>query len=720
MPSSGPAGAGARAELEAVNRAARLADGQQVVVPERGPGGTRVAGASGGEEGPISLGTATVEQLDTIEGIGPVTGRRHRRVPRRARRPRLGRPARPGERDRAGDDGVAAGTAAALSVRALAAPAAAASCSGSPSWSRSRSARSGEIRERAEDGLGRGCRRARRRWRAASCSARTRGSTRATSEDFRRSGLSHLLAVSGQNVALLALLAMPLLAALGIPLRERLLWVLGLIAVYVPLAGAGPSIQRAGVMGAPACSRRWPAGAPRASTRWSLAAARDPGDRSRHRRRRRLAAQLRRRRRHLPPRLAAARGDRRADRRRRPGARALAEGVAVTIAATLATAPLIAFHFETLSTTTLAANVLALPAVAPAMWLGMLSAAAAQVPGPAARAAQRGRRAAARLHRPGRRLVRRARTGPRSRSTSASPGLACRSLAPTRSLCACTAAGAGDGWRVVGTRRRPSLAGGRRSLWRHSPLALGRRSAWWRSDAADGPPAGCGSRSSTSARATRSCSSPPRAPAVLVDGGPPGDGILPRSSSRPGSERLGAAIVTHDQSDHAGGIEELLGTLPVAPARLRARRARSCCAAAARPGPMPDRVAAGREMRSGALRLEVLWPPPALSARTGRRRGPEPAGAGPARPLARLLDAADRRRRGGGGAARPGPGRRPQGRPPRQRRRRPGRPARPHPAAARGDLGRRDNSYGHPTPATLAILAEHRVRRCAPTRTGRS
>ena len=72
----------------------------------------------------------------------------------------------------------------------------------------------------------------------------------ATKEDFRRAGLSHLLAVSGQNVTLLALLAMPLLGALGIPLRERLLWVLALIAVYVPVAGAGPSIQRAGVMGA--------------------------------------------------------------------------------------------------------------------------------------------------------------------------------------------------------------------------------------------------------------------------------------------------------------------------------------------------------------------------------------------------------------------------------------------------------------------------------------
>src|SRR3954452_16392352 len=72
----------------------------------------------------------------------------------------------------------------------------------------------------------------------------------ATVESFRRAGLSHLLAVSGQNVALLALLAMPVLALLGMPLRTRLVWVLGLIAVYVPLPGAGPSIQRAGVMGA--------------------------------------------------------------------------------------------------------------------------------------------------------------------------------------------------------------------------------------------------------------------------------------------------------------------------------------------------------------------------------------------------------------------------------------------------------------------------------------
>ncbi|MFI5026233.1 MAG: helix-hairpin-helix domain-containing protein [Solirubrobacterales bacterium] len=67
-------GATGTALLEAINLAARLTDGQQIVVPKEGPGGAPIA-VSGiaPEEGPISLGTATVEQLDTIDGIGPVT-----------------------------------------------------------------------------------------------------------------------------------------------------------------------------------------------------------------------------------------------------------------------------------------------------------------------------------------------------------------------------------------------------------------------------------------------------------------------------------------------------------------------------------------------------------------------------------------------------------------------------------------------------------------------
>jgi competence protein ComEA len=58
---------------DGINLAARLSDGQQVVVP--GPGAA-ASSASGAQSGPISLGSATVEQLDEIEGIGPVTAQK--------------------------------------------------------------------------------------------------------------------------------------------------------------------------------------------------------------------------------------------------------------------------------------------------------------------------------------------------------------------------------------------------------------------------------------------------------------------------------------------------------------------------------------------------------------------------------------------------------------------------------------------------------------------
>ena len=57
----------------------------------------------------------------------------------------------------------------------------------------------------------------------------------------------------------------------------------------------------------------------------------------------------------------------------------LADALAVTAAATLATAPLMALHFEQVSLASLPANLVAAPAVAPVMWLGMGSIALAQV-----------------------------------------------------------------------------------------------------------------------------------------------------------------------------------------------------------------------------------------------------------------------------------------------------------------------------------------------------
>jgi len=68
------------ADLEGVNLAAKVADGQQVIVPRKGAGADAATGpAAAGEAGaagaspPVSLNTATPDQLDTLDGVGPAT-----------------------------------------------------------------------------------------------------------------------------------------------------------------------------------------------------------------------------------------------------------------------------------------------------------------------------------------------------------------------------------------------------------------------------------------------------------------------------------------------------------------------------------------------------------------------------------------------------------------------------------------------------------------------
>ncbi len=68
-----------RADLTKVNLAARLADGQQIVVPQLGAapaaaGGDASAGGSTGAK--VSLASATAEQLDGLDGIGPTLAKR--------------------------------------------------------------------------------------------------------------------------------------------------------------------------------------------------------------------------------------------------------------------------------------------------------------------------------------------------------------------------------------------------------------------------------------------------------------------------------------------------------------------------------------------------------------------------------------------------------------------------------------------------------------------
>ncbi|MDO8213993.1 ComEC/Rec2 family competence protein [Conexibacter sp. CPCC 206217] len=236
-----------------------------------------------------------------------------------------------------------------------------------------------EIRGRAEHALSQGLQRPQAALLRGMVLGQDEALSERTRDEFRASGLSHILAASGQNVALLLALALPLLTVAGLGLRPRLSAALALIALYVPLAGGGPSIQRAGVMGA---ATTVAALAGRAASRWYallLAAAAtlalnprasgDPGWQLSFVAVVAIAL--------ATPALSA-----RLRRRRVPVA--VADAAAMSLAATLGTAPLLALHFEQLSLVSLPANMLAAAAIAPIMWLGMLAAALGQLAAPLA------------------------------------------------------------------------------------------------------------------------------------------------------------------------------------------------------------------------------------------------------------------------------------------------------------------------------------------------
>ncbi|HET8757917.1 MAG TPA: ComEC/Rec2 family competence protein, partial [Solirubrobacteraceae bacterium] len=228
-------------------------------------------------------------------------------------------------------------------------------------------------RRRAEAGLGRGL--------AEPEAALARGMVLGQDEqlgddvrdDFKRSGLAHVLAVSGQNVMLLATLVLGAGALVGVPLRARLVIALALVATYVPLTGAGPSIQRAGVMGAAGLvaalagrpAHRWYALVLAAAITLAVnpRAAGEPGWQLSFAAVVSLLA--------LVPALRGWLG------RALPGP--VADVAAMTVAATVGTAPLMALHFGQVSLAALPANLLAAPAIALIMWLGMLGAGAAQI-----------------------------------------------------------------------------------------------------------------------------------------------------------------------------------------------------------------------------------------------------------------------------------------------------------------------------------------------------
>ena len=383
----------------------------------------------------------------------------------------------------------------------------------------------------------------------------------------------------------------------------------------------------------------------------------------------------------------------------------------MTAAATLATAPLIAFHFGELSTVTLVANLLALPAVAPAMWLGMLAAAAGQVPGFPVEAVNAARRACCSPTSP------RSPPGARGPSwasveVSLGPGglvgsyaaiAAARALRPAPAappagiaLAAGRRSSAARCWpRLRAARGSASLAG------RRSPAPAGRAAAARRRPADHGPRRRPGRRDPAAAGrgAARSSSTAAR-PATA----------WPRKLREAGVERLAAAVVTHDQSDHAGGIEE---------AARRGADRDACSTGSPAAGCSGRPRAAGVPAEPGRRRRPAALGPPPPRRSSGRRRrcstaptpartptawrwSPSPAGAAsrccspptprPSRP-------------------RSTPVRSTCSRSPTTAARTPGLDGlleRTMPRLAVISVGE-DNPYGHPTAATLATLAAHGV-----------
>ncbi|MTD42803.1 MBL fold metallo-hydrolase [Conexibacter sp. W3-3-2] len=413
---------------------------------------------------------------------------------------------------------------------------------------------------------------------------------------LRDAGLAHLVAASGQNVVLLATLVLLVGAALGLPLSARLGVALVLVALYVPLAGAGPSIQRAGVMGAAGLVA---ALAGRPASRWYavlLAAAAtlvlDP----------RATGDVGWRLSFLavlgllvaaPPLRAAL------VRRRVPGP--LADALATTVAATLATAPLLALTFGQTSLVTLPANVLAAPLVAPVMWTGFVAATLGQ--GLPAIGAQVASLAALPLEL----LVA---VGVRA---AAIPG-ATAAVPAALVTAVCGLGLAAIRW----PRVRAATPGLLLAL-----VALGLALAP-RPEAVLARPAGLrlafldvGQGDATLVQHGDH--------AILVDAGPPDGGVVERLAQL-GVRRLDVLVVTHAQDDHDGGAPAVLDALPVGlvldgrDGQPSAQGPRLVAAARARRVPRrpPDR---GQLVRAGPITLRVLSP---VAEPAARHAGEDP------------------------------------------------------------------------------------------------
>jgi competence protein ComEC len=402
---------------------------------------------------------------------------------------------------------------------------------------------------------------------------------------FRASGLYHLLAVSGQNVAFIAVGVLVLGWLLGVPRWVGQLGVLVAVLGYVLAVGWQPSVVRAGVAGCLA-SLAWLAARP--ADRWYfllLGAAvllawnpytlLEPGFQLSFAA---VAAIF----------VAVPRLGRVLEGYPLPGP--LRPVLAVSVACGLVTAPILWLQFGSVPLYSVLANAAAAPVVAPMLGLG-LAAAALEPVAPAAALAV----------------------------GAANAVLAAYLAACARLVGGLPFAETGSGPLLVGLglltaaplALRHLRGRVRRELVAVAALALVAAVAWRAAPSQAPPPSGLrmtfldvGQGDAVLVQV--------REGAVLVDQGPP-EGDAADQLRALGVRRLALLVLTHPQRDHVGGAAEVLERVTVervldpglpSPSVDRAAAVR----AARRRGVPLELARAGATYRLGALRLRVLWP----------------------------------------------------------------------------------------------------------------
>jgi competence protein ComEC len=403
---------------------------------------------------------------------------------------------------------------------------------------------------------------------------------------FRASGLYHLLAVSGQNVAYVVAGMILLAWALGFPRWAGELAAIGAVAAYVLAVGWQPSVVRAGVAGALA-SLAWLASRPRdrwyfllvgaaVLLAWNPYSLLEPGFQLSFAA---VAAIF-----VLVPRL-----ERRLEGYPLP--RRLAQVVAVSGACGAATAPIVWLHFGAIPLYSVPANVLAAPVVAPLLGLALAATALAPVlPGAAAALAWANGWLAAYLAA----CARFVGGLPYAEVTS---GTALALLAVVALLLA------------LAVHLRPPR-GPRVAALVAMGLVL---VVAWRSAPSDAPAPPHGLRITVLdvGQGDAILLQVPEG-AVLVDQGPP-EADVAEQLRRVGVRRLLALVLTHPQRDHVGGAADVLRRFDVGfvldpRIPVPSTEEREALAEARRKQVPVVAARAGASYRAGSLRLRVLWP----------------------------------------------------------------------------------------------------------------